>query len=438
MLAEKHKKVEFVTLEGMQINIPPKGARPDWVGSGRPSQDHPETWDVLIKEVQIRDALLVLLPKDPSKESLRFDISSVHLESVGVNSPMQYHGALTIPKPPGTLHSQGAFGPWTASEPGDTPLHGDYKFEHADLGVFNEIAGILTSTGTFDGTLGAVEARGQASVPNFSLKSVGQPVPLVTQFEVLVDGANGDTVLRPVRARLGNTSFTTTGAVIKQEKQAHRGIALKISMPSGDLRDLLRLTIQGSPFMEGGINLRANIQIPPLTSAVKEKLILDGDFNLQDAKFLRSTIQSQIDQLSRRGQGEPKNEEIDEVASKMNGSFRLENQVMTFRSLSFEVPGATVAISGDYNLGRDVVDFHGTLALDAKISQTMTGWKRWALKPADRFFAKNGAGTFLHVKIDGSSHQPQFGLDHGHGSSAESAPTGKRRSSSGSMDAGAK
>jgi AsmA-like protein len=437
MLAEKHKKVEFVTLEGMQIYIPPKGARPGWVGSGNSTQDHPQSWDVLIKEVQIRDALLVLLPKDSNKQSLRFDISSVHLESVGVNSPMKYDGDLTIPKPPGTLHSQGAFGPWAAAEPGDTPLNGAYKFEHADLGVFNAIAGTLTSTGTFDGTLDAVEARGQASVPNFSLKSVGQPVPLVTHFEVLVDGTNGDTVLRPVRARLGNTNFTTTGAVIKHEKQAHRSIALKVLMPAGDMRDLLRLAIQGSPFMEGRINLRAKIQIPPLNSTVKEKLILDGDFNLQDAKFLRSTIQSQIDQMSRRGQGEPKNEQIDEVASNMNGSFRLENEVMTFRSLSFEVPGAAVAISGDYNLGSDVVDFHGTLALDAKLSQTMTGWKRWALKPADRFFAKNGVGALLHIKIDGSSHQPKFGLDHGHGSSGESG-TGERSSSSGSNDSRAK
>jgi hypothetical protein len=95
----------------------------------------------------------------------------------------------------------------------------------------------------------------------------------------------------------------------------------------------------------------------------------------------------------------------------MAGSFTLNDEIMTFRSLAFDVPGARVAISGDYHLDDDAVDFHGTLKLTAKLSQTMTGWKHWVLKPVDPFFAKNGAGTFLRIKVEGSSHQPKFGLD---------------------------
>ncbi len=34
---------------------------------------------------------------------------------------------------------QGAFGPWAAKEPGDTPLNGDYVFKDADLSVFQGI-----------------------------------------------------------------------------------------------------------------------------------------------------------------------------------------------------------------------------------------------------------------------------------------------------------
>ena len=57
----------------------------------------------------------------------------------------------------------------------------------------------------------------------------------------------------------------------------------------------------------------------------------------------------------------------------------------------------------------DVLDFLGSLKLQAKVSQTMTGWKRWALKPVDPFFAKEGVGTFLNIAVTGSSRQPQFG-----------------------------
>jgi hypothetical protein len=77
------------------------------------------------------------------------------------------------------------------------------------------------------------------------------------------------------------------------------------------------------------------------------------------------------------------------------------------------VPGAAIDLAGSYDLRGDVLDFHGTLKLQAKVSQTMTGWKRIVLKPVDPFFAKNGAGTFLHIKVEGSSSDPNFGLDRG-------------------------
>ena len=117
--------------------------------------------------------------------------------------------------------------------------------------------------------------------------------------------------------------------------------------------------------------------------------------------------------LSRRGQGEPKSEQIEEVVHRMKGVFQLNNEVMTFKSLSFAVPGAAVDLAGNYNLRADVLDFHGALRLQAKVSQTMTGWKRWALKPVDPFFSKNGAGTFLRIKVDGTADDPNFGLDRG-------------------------
>lgn len=405
VLFEPKKSVNFVSVDGMEINVPPKGQREN-LHSGNSANSN-----VVIQTVQIHNAVLVLLPKDASRQPLRFHISQLHLQSVGVNSAMRYDADLSIPKPPGIVKSNGDFGPWDASAPGDTPLQGSYTFDHADLGIFAAIAGTLSSKGTFSGSLNAVNTRGTTYVPNFSLKMAGNPLPLSTTFEAQVDGTNGNTILEPVRATLGHTSFTTTGAVIKHEEYSQRGINLDVSMPHGDMRDLLRLAMKGPPFMEGFINMKTSIGIPPLTSKVKQKLVLDGTFDLHGAKFLKSTIQDQIDQLSRRGQGEPKNQEIDEVVSKMAGSFHLENQVMTFRSLGFEVPGASVSVMGTYDMGSDMLDFHGALKLNARISDTVSGWKHWLLKPADPFFAKHGAGTYLKIKIAGDAHHPQFGLD---------------------------
>jgi len=413
-LFDTSKTVQSVLLEGMEISIPPKGERPELsAGSSPENTSGSQTW-VLIKDITIQDASLLILPKDRKKVPLEFFIHDLRLNSAGMGVAMRYNAALTNPRPPGAIHAVGSFGPWNAEEPGDSPLSGDYTFEKADLGVFAGIAGILNSTGHFDGTLNSIHAKGQASVPDFRLKMAGHPVSLAAQFEALIDGTNGNTILQPIRAMLGTTKFTTSGGVVKHESDLRRTISLDVSIPQGDLRDLLRLAVKGTPFMEGQIFLKTKIDIPPLMGKVREKLKLDGEFEVQHGKFLRVTTQDKIDSLSRRGQGKPNSEEIDEVVSGMKGTFKLENEVIRFRSLSFSVAGAKVALKGNYDLQRDALDFHGTLKLQAKVSQTMTGWKRWVLKPVDPFFAKEGAGTFLRIKVTGTSKAAKFGSDHGH------------------------
>jgi hypothetical protein len=415
-LFDEMKVVHLVTIDGMEINVPPKSERPlldaraDKKG-GQSERVEGRAPGLRVEEVIVTNAALTILPKDRSKIPLHFDIHRLRLESTGENVAMKYDAALTNAKPPGEIQSTGTVGPWVAGEPGDSPIDGTYRFDNADLGVFSGIAGILHSSGQFEGSLSSINVRGDATVPDFRLKRAGNPVPLRTSFEALVDGTNGDTVLRPVNGTLGSTNFTTSGGILKNEADIRRTISLDVLMPAGNLRDVLTLAMTGAPFMQGKIFLKTTIDIPPLTGKMREKLLLDGHFEVSQGKFLRSTIQDQVDSLSRRGQGQPKNQEIDEVVSVMAGAFTLENEVITFRSLSFAVPGSGVDLAGSYDLGQDTLDFHGTLRLQAKVSETMTGWKRWVLKPIDPFFSKQGSGTLLRIQVVGTSKAPQFGRD---------------------------
>jgi hypothetical protein len=52
----------------------------------------------------------------------------------------------------------------------------------------------------------------------------------------------------------------------------------------------------------------------------------------------------------------------------------------------------------------------GILLVDAKLSQTITGFKSFLLKPFDPFFRKNGV-TVLPIKVTGTRAQPEFGLE---------------------------
>lgn len=84
-----------------------------------------------------------------------------------------------------------------------------------------------------------------------------------------------------------------------------------------------------------------------------------------------------------------------------------------FTPLSFAVPGAGIDLTGSFDLDQDILEFQGTLRMNASISQTMTGWKHWVLRPIDPFFSKQGAGTLLNIKVEGTAEHPTFGLNRG-------------------------
>ena len=51
------------------------------------------------------------------------------------------------------------------------------------------------------------------------------------------------------------------------------------------------------------------------------------------------------------------------------------------------------------------------LLLDAKVSETTTGVKSLLLKVVDPLFKKDGGGSAIPIKIEGTRHDPKFGLD---------------------------
>jgi hypothetical protein len=57
------------------------------------------------------------------------------------------------------------------------------------------------------------------------------------------------------------------------------------------------------------------------------------------------------------------------------------------------------------------LNFAGTAKMQATVSAMVGGWKGLLLKPVDRYFEKNGAGTMVPIHIDGTRENPQFGID---------------------------
>ena len=166
--------------------------------------------------------------------------------------------------------------------------------------------------------------------------------------------------------------------------------------------------------LTGALDLKTSLEIPPGAASVEDRLKLKGTFGLDDAEFASAKVQGRIGELSARGLGRPKdakNSSGVDVRSSMTGSFQMAGGVVTLPAIEYTVPGAVIDLKGKYGMVGGTLDFTGTAKLQAKVSAVVGGWKGLLLKPVDRYFQKDGAGTEVSVHINGTREDPHFGVD---------------------------
>ena len=411
-MLKKQRQFRSVELEGLRITIPPRTSNDKEAGAEAAST---MAGPVIIDHVTARDATLIIMPKDPAKEPKVWAIHNLDLESVGFDRGMPFTATLSNPIPKGEIATTGSFGPWVKGDPGLTPVKGRYTFAKADLGTINGIGGILDSTGTFDGMLSRILVAGTTTTPDFRLDVGGTPLPLETTFESIVDGTNGNTYLQKVAAKLGNTPIEASGAVVSTPHVKGRTVTIDMKIHDGRLQDLLALAVRAQkPVMTGRIAMQAAMNLPPGKLKVIDRLELKGSFALEHVEFTDPTVKTKLVELSRRARGKKPFEATGPVASEMRGKFDMRDGRIRLEPVEFGVPGAEVQLVGVYGLRSEQLDFTGTLAMDAPISQAMGGGiKGFFLKPFDPIFRKDGKGAVVPITVSGPREQPKFGLQWG-------------------------
>jgi hypothetical protein len=404
--------IDTVYVKGMELNIPPKESRREFTKKMR-SQTRKVS--VFVDQFVCQDTKLIINTLNPDKAPLEFAISDLRMKDIGRGQPMRFDATLVNPKPVGNIHSTGLFGPWHEDDPRDTPVQGDYSFSQADLSTLKGIAGILSSTGKYEGTLSSIVVDGSTDTPDFRLAITGHPVPLHTEFHAIVDGTNGDTHLKPVKATFLKSSLIATGSVTRMLHQRGHDIELDVVVDHARIEDLLRLGVRTDPpVMNGPVQMQTKLDLLPGEGDVADRLKLSGNFHVSAGHFGNEKVQSRVDSLSVRSQGKMKDEREnapEKVPVDLQGVFTLKDGLLSFFSIHFLIPGTHVDMAGNYSLDGRTFDFRGTVRMDAKLSQMTTGWKSLLLKPVDRFFSKDGAGTEVPVKITGTESEPHFGLD---------------------------
>jgi len=426
------KHVEHVKINGLTISIPPKAERrQEKQIDVKESEEHPvatsgsETAEekrhdplkdggVILDRVDTDTAQLVIVPKERDQTPKVWAIHNLTMYDMGSMRAWPFDATLTNAVPPGEIAVKGNFGPWDRIEPGDTPLDGRFDFAKADLSVFKGISGTLSSKGSFEGTLDEIRAQGETDTPDFMLAVGRHRFALHTNYQALIDGTNGNTRLQRIEASFLRSHLIAKGAVIDAPKdQRGRTVTLDINMDKARLEDIMTMAVPTpKPPMVGALRLTTRFVLPPGETDVSQRLRLDGRFTISHGKFTNYDVQGKINELSKRGRGKTEAVKDDSVSSDFEGRFKLGGGSLELPDLRFAVPGAKVELAGSYRLRPETLEFKGKLLIDSLVSDTVTGWKRWLMKPADTIFKRpDGNGSVIPIQIKGTRSDPKFGLD---------------------------
>jgi hypothetical protein len=420
-----HKRVDEVQVKGLHVLIPPL-VRSDRPHTVPPLTTSPTGSTVTIGSITTDDALVEFMSRHPEEESFKLQVHRLTLDQVGDNRSIPFHVALSNTEPPGEIHSDGEIGPWNEDDPGSTSVTGSYTYEHADLSVFEGISGTLSSQGKFSGTIGHIDLNGETEVPNFRVSESSHTVHLISKFQAVVDGTNGDTYLHNVVSQFQRTTLTTNGSVAGKPGRHGKTVQLEMAVNGGRIEDLLSLfTEEKRPSMTGSINLRAKIQVPPGPPGFLRKLQLTGSIGIGSGRFTNPDVQRPVNTLTQSARGENKKQQAEDpqtALSQLSGQVSVKNGVATLSNVSFRAAGTRAQLYGTYNLLDRKVDLHGMLYTEGKLSDTTSGFKALVLKAVSPFL-KEKSITVVPFSISGTAHDPSFGLDF----------AGKRRESSLSM-----
>jgi AsmA-like C-terminal region len=203
------------------------------------------------------------------------------------------------------------------------------------------------------------------------------------------------------------------GAVVGAEGRKGKTVKLHVKIKDGRIEDILRLAVRGEqPLMVGRLALEADMNLPAGPADVMERLDVAGNLDVAGARFTDPAVQEKVSNMSERARGLDPEESRQNVNSHLLAKFTLARGVLGLQEVMFQMPGAAMQMAGKYGLFSEMIEFDGTVRLQATISQAAGGgFKSVLLKAIDPIFRKKGVGAVLPIRIRGTRKEPHVGLD---------------------------
>ena len=134
-------------------------------------------------------------------------------------------------------------------------------------------------------------------------------------------------------------------------------------------------------------------------------------FRVADALFSDPDVQQQVDGMSERARGNPRDADARHASSapvQIEGQLSLTEARMHFQHVGMSMPGAQAVASGQYSLDGADFQLDGTVHTEAEASHMTTGIKSVLARPFNGLFSHGREGASMPLRIRGTGDQPKF------------------------------
>ncbi len=405
---------EEIRLADVRITVPPR--RLDDLRPPPPPdapRRHRRPPAMQIDRLVAEHVALEVTPRDATREPHLWDIQDLRMDPFSFDLASPFQATVDTPLPDDRARVTGTAGPWPRGDFDQLPLTGEYVLD-GRLDRVPGLQGAIRVRGKALGTLDRLATVGTAQSPGAGLvTAAGRTLPLSADYEALFDATNSDVHVTRLDLTAGRARLAATGHIVRARGVRGRRISLHVTAPDADVADLLRLAIDGRrPPASGRAQLDVALELPPGEAAVLSRARILGRFDLQQARFINPSVQGAIDEVSRRGRGQP-DDDAAGVAARLRGHVALAGGRLTLTKVDLDVPGAEIAGAGTYSLRDETLDFHGIASLEARLSKTQRGLKRFLLRPFDALLARGGAGTRVVMDVRGTRAAPEVDVNLG-------------------------
>lgn len=339
----------------------------------------------------------------PGKPPLHFVFQTLQIHNVHAGAPLSFFTRARLPELRAVVAANGTLGPIRTGHYAETPLSGGFSVADIDLRRISPLSGSGSVSGHYSGRVDRIAVEGKLAIPDFRVNEA-HVERLDAAYSATVMVPQGEVDIGSAKVQMAGSTILANATIAGSPKVAR----VNFTTTDGNLQRLLEVVEQATPSVAGKVSIAAQAEFGMGRQPFLKRLRLQGKVAVHDVTFVQSATQKSMDAFSARASRRKSKDPV-AVSASASAEMTFRDGMAYLRDIQVQLPGAKAQLAGTFNLLNTRVNLTGKAAMQQKLSDDVTGWKRVLLVPLDPFFRHGKEGAVVPIAVTGTAENPKIG-----------------------------